>query len=334
MSSEERQIPDGTASLAQILDKIRREASIDKLSTIIGKDGIRYYVGGIQLTEENIEKLVQRGVLVQSGFISMITCPNCESYTVAVMPTCPRCGSNDVELTELVAHVKCGYIGLSRDFKKSGKYICPGCGETINEISELRMFGRIFVCHNCGARFDMPQLKFRCLNCNQIFDLKSIRVKRVPTYAINRTMLQETVTIFLSEDIGRILQDLATKLEASYEYNFEIRGLSGLKHTIPYVIKLNSRSICVFPIFNEKDITRLSSLILDLPESFEIIVLCHEDSLKTLGMSCDSLSFKGTVKLVKFSTISELRDKVVELIQSLVKESKHEQVQDQQQSPS
>ncbi len=321
MTSEEKQLPDGTASLLQILDRIRKETSIDKLSTVIGKDGIRYYVGGVQLTEENIEKLVQRGILVQSGFISIVACPNCESYTVAVMPTCPRCGSNDVELTELVAHIKCGYIGLSRDFKKSGKFVCPGCGEVIEEISELRVYGKIFVCHNCGARFDMPLLRFRCLSCSQIFDIKSIKVKRVPTYIINRTTLQETVTMFIYEDIQKLLTELARKFDIKYEVNFEIRGLSGLRHSIPYIVKLDSRNVCVFPVFNEKDITRLSSLVLDLPESFDIVVLCHEDSLKSLGMSCESLSFKGAVKLVKFSNIHELREKLETLVKSLLEAS-------------
>ncbi len=286
--NSEINIPISTTSA--IIDKVGKGAA-QTVITAIDKTGIRYYVGDSVLTEESIQKMRELGLLIQIGFIGLISCPSCGDHVLAVLPVCPRCNSNDVDIAELVAHVKCGYIGFLREFTRNGDIICPGCGKKIENVeNELRVYGRVFMCQNCGAKFETPSLKLRCLNCGLVFTLKEARIKRIPQYAIQTSALEKARSIFVKDYVKNMLVNIADKYGIDVSFDVDLKGMSGVVHKIPALLKRGSKEVIVYFILNERDATLFTSLLLDLPEPREMIVVCDDNAVKELGMSCSTLA--------------------------------------------
>ncbi|NPA23506.1 MAG: hypothetical protein GXO23_04340 [Crenarchaeota archaeon] len=302
------------SATSAILDKVGK-GTAQTVITAIDKTGIRYYVGDSVLTEESIQKMKELGLLVQIGFIGLISCPSCGDHVLAVLPVCPRCNSNDVDIAELVAHVKCGYIGFLREFLRDGELVCPGCGKKIeNSDTELRTYGRVFMCQNCGAKFETPSLKLRCLNCGLVFTLKEARIKRVPQYAIEASALEKARLIFVKDYVKNMIVNIADKYGIDVAFDVDLKGMSGVVHKIPVLLKRGSKEVIVYFILNERDATLFTSLLLDLPEPREMIVICDDNAVKDLGVSCSTLAAGKSSIIVIPADLSTLESNLEDAI--------------------
>ncbi len=283
--SNEKKLSD----ISQVLTRLIQGNS-KTVITEIDKSGIKYYVGDSVLSEESIQRMRELGLLVQIGFIGIISCPSCGDHVLALLPVCPRCGSNDVDIAELIAHVKCGYIGFTQEFNKSGEMICPGCGEKIISESEIRIYGKVFVCENCGARFETPSLKIRCLSCGLIFTLKEARVKRIPQYAIEAKEFEKARRVFIRDYIKNVILNVADKYGIDVKFDVNVKGMSGVDHKVPAILIRGSREAYVFFILSERDATLFTSFLLDIPETKNIILLCDESAISSMEMSCSAIA--------------------------------------------
>ncbi len=287
----------------------------------LSKEGIKYYLGTESVSREYIAFLRERGVLVELSYMSVVVCPNCGEYTLAISPTCPRCGSNDVTLVELYAHLKCGYIGLSSEFEKEGKIVCPNCGENISDISELKSYGKIFRCFNCGARFDTPLLKFRCLTCGLTFTVKEARIMRVPQYRLDKDALSKIESVVVQDYLNMLISEVVREFSDKFtiEQSVEVSGISGIKHVVPMRVRLPNATLYIYPVLKEQDAYFLISMLLDVNLSEPMVVICLEDVAKKARLSCSALGGgKSNVKVISLRNLDELRDKLREVLKGLL----------------
>ena len=69
-------------------------------------------------------------------------------------PTCPTCGSGDVEPLQVVEHSQCGAVKPEELFREGDRTICPKCGrECDGELKYIHQ-GDLRICRDCGNRFD------------------------------------------------------------------------------------------------------------------------------------------------------------------------------------
>lgn len=297
----------------ELLDKLLRK-DISKIMTTIERDGVKYYLGEIELTQKEIEHLTSKGILASEGFISLVSCPRCGEYILAVLPTCPKCQSNDIVIIELVAHVKCGYIGSLSEFTKieEDRYKCPNCGEVITS-SDLIYYGTIFKCQKCDARFETPALQFHCVSCGHKFRVQELNLKRLPTFSIDKSIVEKLEKEF----VINFVKDSVLNKGNSIRIKYEITGLSGITHKVPLLIETPKSIICIYPVISEKDLTELSSIVLDLPKNTSMLILCKTDN-DVIRSSCKSLKSNEKIKVVEFSNYNELPLKIREVILNLI----------------
>ncbi len=320
---EDKRGRDSGHTIHNIIEKLK--SSADNVLTVqLSKEGIKYFIGSEPISKDYVELLRERGIVVESEYVSVLSCPNCGDYVLSVLPTCPRCKSSDVLLVELYAHIKCGYIGLSSEFEKDNKKVCPNCGEEISDPSELKSYGKIFRCLNCGARFDMPVFRLRCLNCGLMFSIKDSRILRIPQYRLNKEALSKVEDIVVQDYITSVVEEVVREYFNKYviERSVEVTGMSGVKHVIPVRVRTSQGSIYIYPILREQDVYSLVSMLLDVNLDSPIIVLCLEEAARKASLSCPALgSGKSNVKVLMLKNIEELRSKLQNLLREISERS-------------
>ena len=298
-------------SRARVLDKLIRYEN-DKIRTSLEKDGTKYYLDEVELSKTDIDYLISKGAIFSEGFISIITCPKCNEHALVVLPVCPKCNSNSIDLVELIAHIKCGYIAPSREFKYEDKLYCPNCNSQVNS-DELMNYGLVFTCNNCNAKFDIPLIMLKCTSCGMEFKIHDANVKRVPSYSVNKAKIQNLEREFVTSIVIDALQSLG-----KIETNLTISGISGFPHKVPIMLEVKDQKFGIYTIINENDLAEISSAILDIPKNINIIVLCKEipESYNT-GFNCDNLRNSEKVAVIKYRNITELWEKVRELAKKI-----------------
>ena len=111
-----------------------------ELKPTLNKEGVHYFEAEKTLKDTDsarvknvLQNLAKKGVLESKFFDRVLTCPECDSPEVYSKYACPKCDSYDVEYTELLEHIKCGYIGSRDKFMKDASLVCPGCQAILTE---------------------------------------------------------------------------------------------------------------------------------------------------------------------------------------------------------
>ncbi|MFB0543319.1 MAG: hypothetical protein ACETVR_00925 [Candidatus Bathyarchaeia archaeon] len=231
----------------RLLEKLIEEGLLE-LRPTIDRDGIRTVevervLGkqGYEKVHILIESLAAKGVVESRVMDRLIVCPDCGSLDVYSKYTCPKCHSINVEFTELLEHVKCGYIGPREAFLKDGPLVCPNCktifkgeedkGES-GPGSKYLVLGSCYRCEKCGYRFDVPEIIHICQKCQRIFTYRDARYVKVYAYRIPDFVVEEFGRALpIKKNIGDVLKERGynVKMDA------EILGVSKAIHTFDII---------------------------------------------------------------------------------------------------
>jgi len=282
-----------------------------ELKPTIKKTGVSYaeVEEGLKETDSSkvsavLKDLESRGALESKLFDRVLMCPDCGSPEVYSKYTCPRCHSINVEYTELLEHVKCGYIGPRNKFVKGSSLVCSGCQATLEEgTTEQRVAGKhdrqieaaayaglkylligtCYQCEKCGYRFDAPIIIHVCQNCRRDFTHQEARYVKVYEYRITEEAVgkigRETP---LLETIGRALREggFATQLDA------HLPGASGVQHPFNVVAERDGVRLVIDVSTGGKksDVVSLLGKKVDVkPTEALLIDLSNSEDLASLG---------------------------------------------------
>jgi len=245
----------------------------------------------------------------------VIACPRCGSLNVVAFLTCPRCKSSDIEPVDVLSHVTCGYSGISTDFRKNGKLICPNCGEELKEEGkDYYVLGRVFYCHKCSLRTSSPIVNFRCLDKGHVFSLEEVNHRPLYNYVIVERAVEEFEKINLEKVIEAVLVDSGYKVEK----NAVINGLSLIQHKFNMIASRNNKKICIdYLLENDPRIplalTSAYGKSADLREHTVVLVVparsFSSDTIKSFS--------RGNLKVILYNSIDEVREKLSKVIKEL-----------------
>jgi len=175
-----------------------------------------------------LENLEKKGVLKSEFVERVLTCPYCGSPEVYSKYTCPKCDSQNLEYSELLEHIECGYIGPRDSFRTDSQLACPNCQTRFREELILcRVIGRSYLCEKCGYHFDKPGIVHVCQRCGGNFTYQEAKYIKIFAYKIPDEINHFRRELPVLESIKKILTDNGFKVKL----HPKITGSSGTRHT-------------------------------------------------------------------------------------------------------
>ena len=197
-------------------------------------------VGNAGNTEPFLKKLHDAGILGRKLFDKIVICPKSNSASVSIHYCCPYCKSFDIQKSSLIEHVKCGYMDVEENFRKSGKLICPKCHEELKRPDvDYRRAGIWCVCKDCGKSFDIPLTGLFCRDCHLNFTFEDAVIKDVYSYRLKEEAKQEA-------GLGWVLvapvKEFLTEIGMDVEGPAFLKGKSGANHMFDVVARSKDAS--------------------------------------------------------------------------------------------
>ena len=301
----------------KLLGKLIKRGVLE-LTPTLNKAGIRYVDAEETWKDADpaqvksaLENLERKGVLVPKFIDRVLTCPDCSSPEVYSKYACSKCNSINVEYTELLEHMKCGYIGSKNKFIKGSSMICPGCqAELVDDAVQYRRIGNCYQCEKCGYRFDTPEIIHFCQQCKRSFTHREAKYIKIYAYKI----ADETINKYgkdspLFESVGEILRENGFDTQ----FNAQLDGASGVKHPFDIVAKrkdillvadvslTGDKNDAISLLGKKMDVNPTKSFVIDLSDRKELL---------SLGKVYDMTILKGANE-------KELRNKLRSFLASL-----------------
>jgi len=183
--------------------------------------------------EEFLDTLYTAGILERELYDKTLYCPNCGSANVSMRYCCPFCQSFNIEKSSLIEHIKCGYIGMEKNFRNDNKLVCPTCGAELSKPDvDYRKAGIWCTCNDCKKSFDIPVPMHFCRNCHTNFMFEDAVSKDVYVYRLTEEAKQEASLdwVFMTPII-KFLKSKGLKVESPGK----LKGKSGAEHTFNIV---------------------------------------------------------------------------------------------------
>ncbi len=259
-----------------------------ELKPVLNKVGVHYVeveetwktADSVQI-ESILENLEKKGALVSKFIDRILTCPDCDSPEVYSKYLCPKCDSINVEYTELLEHMKCGYMNSKNKFMKGSSLVCPGCQtKLVDDAIQYRKIGNCYQCEKCGHRFDKPEIVHFCQQCKRSFIHREANYKKIYEYKI----ADETISKFrkdlpLFESVGEIFREKGFDAQ----FKSQLIGTSGVRHPFAIVAKKNGILLVVDVSLNgdkndavsllgkKMDINPTECLLIDMSDRKELL---------------------------------------------------------------
>ena len=270
-----------------------------ELTPTFDKEGIRYprveeiLKSGPNEVRLALKKLAKRGVLDARFVDRVLTCPNCSSSEVHNKYTCPKCSSFNVEYTQLLEHMKCGYMGPRDTFEKEITLVCPNCRTQLREEAlDYRVIGNCFQCEKCNYRFDKPDNLHICGKCGRKFSYQDAKYVKVFAYRItDKTLADLGKDHVILESIKEIFETIGCNVQL----HAGVVGISGVEHHFDVLAEREKIRIVIdISIAGAKnDMISLLGKKVDVnPTEAIIIDLSKSDELSQLGKVYNITVFK------------------------------------------
>ncbi len=139
-------------------------------------------IGGVL---HNAEALARLGLLEKKFFDKVQCCPSCTSARLLVREECSKCRSPDITEEAIIHHLRCGYQGPERDFRKGREMICPKCSLHCEHFSvDYDKPGALVICNSCNHSTGEAEVGFKCLDCDAGFEGERASTRTFHDYAL------------------------------------------------------------------------------------------------------------------------------------------------------
>lgn len=185
-------VPDTLAGTNSRLIKTLRElASLPAITPQIipGNLGLLY---PCNLSQSEIDAMVDSGFLSPQFFKRCVVCPECRSEQLLLSEVCVACGSQDLLPVPLLYHYVCAAV-FPLDRGNQHLRHCPKCGDSISDHAEE--FEECGQCYHCVAcSLDSPEAftQLQCPSCHWTGDANQAPTVRLETFHLTEKALALT----------------------------------------------------------------------------------------------------------------------------------------------
>jgi hypothetical protein len=190
-----------------------------------------------------LSKLTQEKILEAKLYDKIIYCPKCGSVAISFRYCCPFCKSFNIKKSSLIEHVRCGYMDLEDNFRKTGTLTCPKCHEEMHKLdADYRKAGIWCACNDCGKSFDIPVPEHYCTICHAVSNFEQAVIRDVYSFTLSASAKEK-----MSSNITLVtpIRELLVKQGYKVETPAELAGKSGAKHSFNLAAFTHGRVIVV-----------------------------------------------------------------------------------------
>lgn len=133
-----------------------------------------------------LDALEDRGILVAEPVTTVPICPFCHTYPLRVERLCRECGSTSVHRTTMIHHYRCGNVSPEETYRRDGELVCPKCDHVLRHIGvDYERPSGVWLCVDCSAVFDAPQLRYHSLTCGRPVPLDDVVDRELSAYRLS-----------------------------------------------------------------------------------------------------------------------------------------------------
>lgn len=102
-------------------------------------------------------------------------CPKCNHSHIIYTENCPKCGSADLRIENIIHHFRCANVSSEATYNIGGMLVCPKCRRQLRHIGvDYDRPATVFTCNDCGDTFSLPRTNATCCNCESTVDVKNL----------------------------------------------------------------------------------------------------------------------------------------------------------------
>ncbi len=118
----------------------------------------------------------EKGVFRPLRFVNKIhLCPKCQHSHLLYYETCPKCGSSELHIEQMIHHFACANISAESTYNSGGQLVCPKCHERLRHIGvDYDRPASLYSCDNCNNSFISPVTKASCTYCETETNVKEL----------------------------------------------------------------------------------------------------------------------------------------------------------------
>lgn len=177
-----------------------------------------------------ILSLWQEGYLDRSFFGMAHKCPLDGTTSLRPKMTCPTCGGEENERTQLIEHLECGHVDREENFIKGSEYVCPIDNKKLKLIGvDYRKTGLAHYCPTCNELFPEPNVECVCNYANHVFSLHESVQEKLYTYTLNEDRKSH---IIKSDEYIQPLTEVFLRSGYNVKTYHPVMGDSGVSHLI------------------------------------------------------------------------------------------------------
>jgi hypothetical protein len=240
---------------------IYRRPEARRLLSMLLEEG-RVYAPGSG-ADDVLGDMLRLGMLREAARESWLRDPTSGATSFSLRPSCPYCGSSDIEKEELMEHIGCGYVGRASDFLRGGECkVCPRCGRP----ADLRVIGSWFYCRSCGRSFQSPRII--ASSGDRMVRVEELEPVVVTRYEVNPAMREEVRGVL---SLYSRLEDRLRSLGYSIEESASVTGASGVPQKFDLIARAQDHSVYADFILAESEPLLLAGMMGQLVKYFDVV---------------------------------------------------------------
>lgn len=133
-----------------------------------------------------VQAMREYGYVRNVKFINKLhVCPHCQHHHIIYTESCPKCGSSNLTVEEVIHHFRCANVSPEHTYNKGGQLICPKCRRQLHHIGlDYDRPASVYSCRNCDHTFVSPVMSCICTNCKKTFEVGQLSTYRIIDYKI------------------------------------------------------------------------------------------------------------------------------------------------------
>lgn len=256
-----------------------------------------------------ILSLWQEGYLNRSFYGMAHKCPLDGTTSLRPKMTCPSCGGEENERTQLIEHLECGHVDREENFVRGSEYVCPIDNKKLKLIGvDYRKTGLAHYCPTCNELFPEPNVECVCNYANHVFSLHESVQEKLYTYTLNE---DRKFQIIKSDEYIQPLTEVFLRRGYNVKTYHHVKGDSGVSHLIEiYAEKsMNETENVIVSILDGKaeinDVLKHYATSLDIGPTKSLVI-----SIPGLDASISAYASKLDLEVIEGKNISEVSEKL------------------------